>query len=242
MIEINLVKNHFFNFFEYEWTIEESDSYRSTRYFDKNLQLSIGWQIIMDFLKKIPNFKLLNFKNFSFDCITTRNKRVIDFLSFSFPKKVIKFGICHDSSFCSSISPYFNAIIRQSSRVLERVCIFGFKINAKQFKRLMVAYTHVQTISLIECKLSFPDAIDFGGLLKNTKIRDINLNGSRGTDHSGWGNNPDEFNRLIQSLASSYELKLSLGTLIIIDCGISLRTARNVLDENGLENVFVFIK
>ncbi|CAI2366276.1 unnamed protein product [Moneuplotes crassus] len=204
---------------------------------DIELYFNLNCYKDVKFIERLPFCVISSAQELEVDQIKIRNKRVIKFLSSSFPQKVSEFSLVSAFGYTPNIFPYFNVLLRQSSRVTNVICIGGFKLNDRQFKRLMVSYAHVHEIKLCSCNLSLPATMSFDGLLKNTRIQSIDLSYSEHKVNSVRMNNLDGFKRLIQVLGSSPNLKLTLKVINISCFQIEESDAREILNENELGQV-----
>ncbi|CAI2369907.1 unnamed protein product [Moneuplotes crassus] len=216
-----LSKSHYFNCFSYELDCEDSDDSRNNEDYDPYLELDFQSSHDRNYGKK-NNF----LSSFS-----------VDLLDFSFPQKMKALSINSHRDTSLKIPDTFNTIIRLSSRVLREIWVSNFCISAPQFKRLMVAYKHVHSILLDCCKISVPAVFDFSKLLKNTHIEKLDFACVGEPEYSDWEGNPQEFINLIQGLATSLDLKLSLRKIIATGCGVEMKKVRKILHQNGFYNV-----
>ncbi|CAI2365061.1 unnamed protein product [Moneuplotes crassus] len=154
-------------------------------------------KIYQNFVKKQNFLGSSTSKCFNLFQMKTEGENNVDFLNFSFPKKMTSLYI--DSNWLPlwSISNVLESITRISTKVLNRMWIYNFRIDAKQFKRVMVAYKHVKRIHIHCCKLSIPKAIDFSQSLRNTKIKELDFYRSGSPNYSDWRSNPQELAYLI---------------------------------------------
>ncbi|CAI2372290.1 unnamed protein product [Moneuplotes crassus] len=136
-----------------------------------------------------------------------------------------------------NISKYFNSIMRLGHRVLKEVFFSGLKLNRHQLKRLLVSFKHVQRFRVLLSKLCVPYVFDLSQALINTQIEKIHLRYCGDSESSYWENNPQGFINLIQSLATSDDLKLTLSEINISHCKISCDEAKQILQDNGLGSV-----
>ncbi|CAI2368742.1 unnamed protein product [Moneuplotes crassus] len=166
-----------------------------------------------------------------------RNRHILDFMNVSFPSQANGLYICSSNVSRLARSTYFAALIKISSKVICNAEFGSFLFNSSQLKRLMAAYRHVKSLSLKYCKLSIPSVPDFSRALRNCQIKSIDLLGSGGSCSSDWANHFDEFDHLIQGLASSKDLKLNLRSITIYNCGIELNKAQEIFRQNQLVEV-----
>ncbi|CAI2369256.1 unnamed protein product [Moneuplotes crassus] len=236
-----LRNNYYFNCLSEKFIYEDSESENSddeqyyTEY-DPFLYMNFEKQKDRNYFKKANFISPFILHVLELQKIKIKSKTMINFHNYSFPLKISNVTIKGDTGCTSIISSTFNAIMRISPRVLERVKISSFKISANQFKRLIVSYKHVQRLELSCCKILVPEVFDLSQLLKNTQIEELDFSWSGDSEHSDWENNPQEYINLIQGLATSPDLKLSLGTIITISCGIENMEMREILDQNKFNN------
>ncbi|CAI2371895.1 unnamed protein product [Moneuplotes crassus] len=191
--------------------------------------------------KLLKSLKCLKF--FDIDClyldgIDSKNRRfVLNFLQSSFPNKIKKLTFCSSCHMDLKRPNYLNSLTGLSSKVVREVCFGHFSIGLPQLKRLVAAFRHVRTLVLRNCRLSIPNAPDLSKALKNCQIQEINLLASGNLARSDWENNLDEFENLVQGLASSPDLRLSLGKVNVSECGVKKNKAEQVFEENQLGGV-----
>ncbi|CAI2371814.1 unnamed protein product [Moneuplotes crassus] len=134
---------------------------------------------------------------------------------------------------------YLNSLTTLSSKVVREINFSQFSIGLPQLKRLVAAFRHVRTLWLTHCRLSIPSVPDLSKALKNCQIQVIDLEGSGDSDCSDWENNFDEFENLVQGLASSSDLRLSLEEVYVYGCEVTRYKVGQVFEENQLGGVNV---
>ncbi|CAI2372219.1 unnamed protein product [Moneuplotes crassus] len=134
-------------------------------------------------------------------------------------------------------SNYFNLLINLSSKISRKVVFSRFSLNLRQLKRLIAAYKHVRVLRLPDCILSVPSAPDFSKALTNCQIQELDLSYSGESYSSDWENNLDEFKNLVEGLASSPDLRLSIRRVSILGCLITQNEAEQIFAVNELEQV-----
>ncbi|CAI2372150.1 unnamed protein product [Moneuplotes crassus] len=134
-------------------------------------------------------------------------------------------------------SNYLNSLTRLSSKVVQQVHFSDFSIGLPQLKRLVAAFRHVRALGLRYCRLSIPSVADLSKALKNCQIQEIYLLESGNSDRSDWENNLEEFENLVQGLASSPDLRLSLEQVNVYNCGVTQNKAEHIFEENQLGGV-----
>ncbi|CAI2368815.1 unnamed protein product [Moneuplotes crassus] len=168
---------------------------------------------------------------------TEVNKHTRNFINSSFPQRVTGLSIECSKDPYLDILPISNLIFEVSSKVLEKINIHGFRISAYQFKRIMPCCKHLKKISFWRCDISIPSVFNFSQALKNTKIEMLDFSGSGYANFSNWDEGLEEFENLIQGLATSPELKISLREFIARIYEIKEEKIREILEENGFNNV-----
>ncbi|CAI2371599.1 unnamed protein product [Moneuplotes crassus] len=170
--------------------------------------------------------------------IDSKNRRfVLNFLQSSFPNKIKELDFRSSGQMDLKRCNYLNSLTRLTSKVVRLVHFERFSIGLPQLKRLVAAFKHVRTLGLISCRLSIPSVTDLSKALKNCQIQKIDLNGSGDSDCSDWDNNFDEFENLVQGLASSPDLRLSLEKVDVTECGVTQNKVEQVFEENQLGEV-----
>ncbi|CAI2371931.1 unnamed protein product [Moneuplotes crassus] len=204
-----------------------------------NSTLGIWFNKIRD-EKLLKSLKCL--KVFDIDClylgqIDSKNRRFVNFLQSSFPNKIKKLAFVSNDLMDLKRPNYLNFLTRLSSKVAHEVYFRDFRIGLPQLKRLVAAFRHVRTLRLQYCRLSIPSVPDLSKALKNCQIQKIYLFGSGDSDLSDWKSNFDEFVNLVQGLASSPYLRLSLEEVFVNDCGVTQNKVEEVFEENQLGGV-----
>ncbi|CAI2371889.1 unnamed protein product [Moneuplotes crassus] len=208
----------------------------------ENSQIYISSEEICDeqFLKSLKCLKVFDIDWLSLDDIGSKNRSfVLNFLQSSFPNKIKELDFWPSDEMDLKRSNYLNSLTTLSSKIVQRVNFEHFSIGLPQLKRLVAAFRHVRTLELVDCRLSIPSVPDLSKALKNCQIQEINLERSGGLDRSDWKNNFDELENLVQGLASSPDLKLSLEEVFVYDCGVTRNKVDQVFVENQLCGVYV---
>ncbi|CAI2371934.1 unnamed protein product [Moneuplotes crassus] len=213
--------------------VEPSDP--DSEEFSRNSGLRIRLDEICDG-KLSKSLKCL--KVFDIDCLTLGV--LFKFLTILIPKKTEELNFWSGDQMDLKRCNYLNSLTRLSSKVVQQVDFEDFSIGLPQLKRLMAAFKHVRALRLQYCRLSIPSVPDFSKALKNFQIKRIYLNGSGASDRSDWENNFDEFENLVQGLASSPDLRLSLKGVSVSDCGVTQNGVEQVFEENQLGEVNIF--
>ncbi|CAI2371742.1 unnamed protein product [Moneuplotes crassus] len=190
-------------------------------------------------LKSLKCLKLFDIDWLSLDEIDSKNRRfVLNFLQSSFPNKIKRLDFQSSGLMDLKRSNYLNSLTTLSSKVVRQVSFRNFSIGPPQLKKLVAAFRHVRTLRLEYCRLSIPSVPDLSKALKNCQIQKIDLEGSGNSSRSDWENNFDEFENLVQGLASSPDLRLSLEIVFVSYCGgVTQNKAEQVFEENQLEGV-----
>ncbi|CAI2371587.1 unnamed protein product [Moneuplotes crassus] len=189
-------------------------------------------------LKSLKSLKVFDIGLLSLDRIASKNRRfVLNFLQSSFPNKIKNLDFWPSDQMDLKRSNYLNSLTTLSSKVVRKVQFGYFRMGLPQLKRLVAAFRHVRTLVFRNCWLSIPSVPDLSKALKNCQIQQIYLFESGHSDCSDWKNNFDEFENLVQGLASSSDLRLSLEDLIVYDCGVTKNKVEQVFEENLLGGV-----
>ncbi|CAI2371912.1 unnamed protein product [Moneuplotes crassus] len=190
--------------------------------------------------RNLKHLKFFDTYRILFVHVDSKNRHFVNFLESSFPNKTNDLGFCSRYGMGLDRSNYLNPLLRLSSKVVQTVSFRSFTIGLPSLKRLVVAYKHVRVLRLICCKLSIPSVPDFSKALTNCQIQQLDLEGTGTAGLSGCGNNFYLFKNLIQGLASSPDLRLSLKEVVIYKCGVSQSEAEQMFEQNLLEGVKIF--
>ncbi|CAI2372041.1 unnamed protein product [Moneuplotes crassus] len=189
-------------------------------------------------LKSLKCLKVFDIDWLGLDYIASKNRRsVLNFLQSSFPDKIKSLTLWPSGLMDLKRCNYLNSLTRLTSKFVQRVNFERFSIGLPQLKRLVAAFRHVRILCLLNCRLSIPSVPDLSKALKDCQIQKIDLEGSGGSDCSDWENNFDEFVNLVQGLASSPDLRLSLEKVIVFDCGVTKNQVEQFFEENLLGEV-----
>ncbi|CAI2371842.1 unnamed protein product [Moneuplotes crassus] len=193
-------------------------------------------------LKSLKCLKLFDIDYLVLRYIDSKNKRfVLNFLQSSFSNKIKALEFWSSGQMDLKRCNYLNSLTRLSSKVVRQVEFGDFSIGLPQLKRLVAAFKHVRILRLIYCRLSIPSVPDLSKALKNCQIQKIYLQGSGNLTRSDWKNNFDEFENLVQGLASSPDLRLSLGKVFAFYCGVTQNKAEQAFEENQLGGVNIIV-
>ncbi|CAI2371786.1 unnamed protein product [Moneuplotes crassus] len=206
----------------------------------RNSGLNIWLDQIRDvkLLKSLKSLKVFDIVWLYLCGIDSKNRRfVLNFLQSSFPNKIKSLDFWSSGQMDLKRCNYLNSLTTLSSKVVREVDFRQFSIGLPQLKRLVAAFRHVRTLGLRHCRLSIPSVPDLSKALKNCQIQKINLERSGHSARSDWKNNFDEFENLVQGLASSPDLRLSLEKVYFSLCGVTQNKAEQVFEENQLEGV-----
>ncbi|CAI2371910.1 unnamed protein product [Moneuplotes crassus] len=191
--------------------------------------------------KSLKNLKLFDINRIVFNYVNSKNKHFLNFLESSFPNKTNVLHFYSWNKMDLNRSNYLNSLLRLSSKVVQTVTIQYFCIGLPQLKRLVAAYKHTRGLVFLRCKLSIPSVPDFSKALTNCQIQKIGFEGSGNYYFSEWEDSPDQFKNLIQGLASSPDLRLSLKEVDIYCCRVTKNKAKRVFEENQLGDVEIIV-
>ncbi|CAI2371787.1 unnamed protein product [Moneuplotes crassus] len=206
----------------------------------RNSELKIELNKICDvkLLKSLECLKVFDIDWLNLTRIDSKNRRfVLNFLQSSFPNKIKDLAFRSNGEMDLKRGNYLNSLTTLSSKVVREVYFSKFSIGLPQLKRLVAAFKHVKALGLTCCRLSIPSVPDLSKALKNCQIQEIDLRGSGHSDCSDWKNNFDEFENLVQGLASSPDLRLSLEKVYVYGCGVTQNKVEQVFEENLLGGV-----
>ncbi|CAI2384732.1 unnamed protein product [Moneuplotes crassus] len=205
----------------------------------ENSELCIDFNDLR-YVKLAQSFKYLKFfdiNSINFSYADSKNRHFVNFLESSFPDKTNGLYFHSSNKMDLKKSNYLNSLVRISSKVLQVVTFYHFCIGLPSLKRMAAAYKHVGRLRLWVCNLSIPSVPDFSEALSNCQIQKLDLNGSCCYDFSDWENNFDEFKNLVQGLASSPDLRLSLKEVNITHCEVKQAEVEQTFEENQLGGV-----
>ncbi|CAI2368787.1 unnamed protein product [Moneuplotes crassus] len=236
----SLCFNHFLEILKIIETNDAQDCENSYLYFEMNVYEQIG----PHFMKKMNFLREIKMSLFDLMDIKSKNKHCVKSCFSSLPKCVAKCEIRSSYLVTLNISPYMEGITRISSKVLKLISINNFKLSHPQIKRVMVSYKHVEEVKFEFCDLSMPVILNFAELLESTNVKIIGLTGSIEFTYNELEPNLNGFqslfSNLVESIATSSDLKKTLMKIELTLCDIETLEARRILDRNGLGNIEVF--
>ncbi|CAI2385027.1 unnamed protein product [Moneuplotes crassus] len=226
-----LETNYYSYEFEDDYFNEDSDNNGNEEGYD----IYFTSQRDMNFAKYAP-FKGFKTNDLCLKNITRGNNDAKSFLSSCYPERINMFRI--SNQFCLKLNnSLFNEIVRVSNLILKEIAICEFKITSTQFKRSIASFANVQTVKFQWCTVSVPNTCDFSKLMTNAKMKLLDLRGTMFENPKESEETPKLFAKLIQCLATSPDLKLSLKEMDICFCDIEREEASIILNQNGFDKV-----
>ncbi|CAI2370713.1 unnamed protein product [Moneuplotes crassus] len=204
---------------------------------DKILKLSFHNTGTCDFMKKLNPIPLYDVDGIHFHNFHTKNRKILDFFLHSFPREVNFMTISANIFQHINISYYFDSFCTISSSVRNKVSLWRFKFTENQLKKFLVSYKHVKVVSLSCCYISIPHVINFSRALKNTQIKRLDFVMSKFSRSNDLSKMHGEFKNLMESLATSPDLKLSLQGLSIARANVEKDKALNIIREAGFSQI-----
>ncbi|CAI2371938.1 unnamed protein product [Moneuplotes crassus] len=196
----------------------------------------------MRFIQTLKFCKLLDANEIRFYNIKNKNKRIKNLLRFCFPNKANDLRVFSSSLMELNRSNYLNVLITLSSKVIRSVTLILFRLNMKQLKRLMAACRHLKSFNLYDCTLSIPVVPDFSRALINCNFQELSFFNCGDFYFGTWEYNLEEFKNLVQGLANSLNLRLSLKKVDISGCRINQKEAEEIFAKNQLTGVKIINK
>ncbi|CAI2372247.1 unnamed protein product [Moneuplotes crassus] len=235
--DIARIQNILYNIFDVKEGIEPLDS--DSENFQEKSCVDIHLEDFEDgkFAKSLKYLKFFDICRFYSKNIDSKNRYFGDFLESSFPNKINSLMFVSSTKMVLNRSNYLNPLINLSYQVNSDVIFYRFSIGFPQLKRLVAAYKHVSRLEFKYCKLSIPSVPNFSNALTNCQIQELSFEGSGTTGLSDWAKDFDQFENLIQGLASSSDLRLSLEKMVIYNCGVNPKESEQVFGKNQLDNV-----
>ncbi|CAI2386272.1 unnamed protein product [Moneuplotes crassus] len=229
--------NYYFNNFSEELEHKDIDYSTTEDILPQDMRIDFMSQETLAFAKKLNFFGSFIFEHFDLFSMKTKNKIIANYIKRSFPEKMTTLTVYSGSDLLPITSHVFNIIMRINSRVLKKIIIRNYKISIHQFKRIMASYKNVYETQFGGCKISVPTVFDLSQSMRNTKINHLEFVFCGNPELSDWKDNPQKFITLIQCLATSPDFKLSIKTIRVVYCGIESKKCRQILDENGFNDV-----
>ncbi|CAI2372054.1 unnamed protein product [Moneuplotes crassus] len=189
------------------------------------------------FSRSLNHIRFIDIGCIMFIFFKSKNKHLVDFFEFSFPNKTNMLSLWNNHGFNLNRSNYFNSLLRLSSKVVHEVRLMFFSIRLPQLKKLMAAFKHVKVMRFDSCELSIPDVPNLSKALKNCQIQELDLSEDEDSDVYFLRDNFDQFKNLVQGLASSPDLSLSLKTVNIAMSEVNQNEAEQLFKENQLGDV-----
>ncbi|CAI2371178.1 unnamed protein product [Moneuplotes crassus] len=160
--------------------------------------------------KALNSCKFFDVGNFGLVNIMSKNKLIFNLMSLSFPNKANTALIVSSSDIKLHNSLYFNILVKQRIKIMDRIVLSSFIFKERQLKRFISAYRHVKYLKLDSCTLSVPHIPNFSKALDNCRIQDLDFTKCGRSNFSNWARNLAEFRNLITGLATSACLRFSL--------------------------------
>ncbi|CAI2363770.1 unnamed protein product [Moneuplotes crassus] len=234
--------NAYYNIFE-----KEIDTSLLESGFEESSEHGEIYECLYDqrFIKFVYKLELLNLfgtSNITLVTVDCKRKQILYFINHCFPKKVNNLEVSSGMCLREEISDYYNPLIQLSFKVVKKVSFIKYKINEMQLKKIISAFRHVYELGLVSCELSVLSVPNFSRALSNCQIETLNLNQTEWSLNCYLKSNVYEFKYLVQGLASSSDLRLSLKTIYICVCGITQKEIEELLIENQLVRVEIINK
>ncbi|CAI2371328.1 unnamed protein product [Moneuplotes crassus] len=215
------------------YLVAHQDSRYPKEFPNKSVLLLLGWSILCSkFAKRIHSIAAPKLQKISFPCFQNKDKSVLSFIIYCFPRKVNCLKMYCESEL-TKFRSYFPEIIRNSCRVQNKVNFTGFRINQKQLQRIIPAFRHVKSLSINNSIISIPKAPDFTHALDKTRINKLIFDSCGAVNRSNWANNPHEFANLIEGLSKSQDLKQTLHYFSFKKCNLEQAPTRRILNTHG---------
>ena len=111
----------------------------------------------------------------------------------------------------------------------------NYWIHSKQsLERVIKASCNASRLIIRHSKLDWDNDFDFSGPHYNTAYLSFCEWGNK--HGSNWGSNPEKLGRIIKAI-SSCSMKVSLQTLNVSYCGVSVQKVKEMLSAWGMNNV-----
>ncbi|CAI2375185.1 unnamed protein product [Moneuplotes crassus] len=215
----------------------DSRAYNKNVAYGKILELNCRFRKESNLCNGLKPFVMFNLNKVSLNGLTKRRSYVKDFLTKSFPKKIVKLYISFNKPLKLNSAYYMNSMIKIGPNVQKIARFKCLWLNSKQLKRLLSAYKHVTQLSLSYCLFCLPAHVDLTMALKDTQITHLSFSYSSSADPSDWKDKPTGLLNLLKSLGTSLDLILMLQALCLAGWVTKKSLLRKTLSDNNLGRV-----
>ncbi|CAI2383412.1 unnamed protein product [Moneuplotes crassus] len=190
----------------------------------------------MDFLI-ILNRRMPILNRLDLNGVPANNPKINTFLKYCFPVELKFFNFNCSSPLSSDLDFYVDALAGASAWVREVYSIYNFEVCEPQLKTLVCASKHMLRLGFQYCKFYLPTVPDFGGKLKGSVLKVLDLSSCGRKDYSNWVKNQVYFENLIEGLSKEEDFRASLQKIWLNQCGMQLKIVKRIMSKHGFAHV-----
>jgi hypothetical protein len=123
---------------------------------------------------------------------------------------------------------------------LDRISIYGGKLNSKQLWRIFSSFRRAKDILISGCELLTEEPKDLGSAFESTNTKRIFIIDCGNKDLSNWEDNPERFENIFKSLKSQKDLHKSLKIISLTDGILQDEFKKEVVKANGFGHVCLY--
>jgi hypothetical protein len=227
-MHLKLYANYYPHFQNYE--LESHDDYEFAEY--------NGIRKRCCKLKRYPNIFHFKFsfsnKNYSRDSalkqMSTMIESPVGILSLYFNRQ----------EYCKNNSALYTMITQLSRVPLNRIDIYGGKLNSKQFWRIFSSFRRAEDMLISGCELLTEEPKNLGSAFEFANTERIYIINCGSKDLSNWEDNPDRFENIFKSLKSLKDLHKSLKIISLTDGILQEEFKKKVIKANGFGHICLY--
>ena len=216
-MEYNLFKH----IIKYHWSFKINNSLKSSK------QLTFFLSILC--VLKIPDIKRVYF-----EYLTETNADLLHFLKHSAPNKTKIFIFGYYSNAQVKIDYYLDGLDIALKGVTKDIFINYWNYSKQSLERVFKASCNSSRFIIRHSKLDWDNDFDFSGPQYNTTY--LSFYGWGNNYSNNWSANPEKLGKIIKAI-SLCNMKDSLQTLNVYDCGVSVQKTKELLSTHGMANV-----
>ncbi|CAI2359175.1 unnamed protein product [Moneuplotes crassus] len=169
--------------------------------------------------------------------VPANNQHVKDFLQRYFPIELKFFNFNCSSTLSTGLDYYAEALTVSSTCVREVFSIYNFEICESHLVMLVCANKNMQRFGLQHCKFGLPTVPDFGGKLKGSTLKVLDLNACGRKGYSNWANNQLNFENLVEGLSKEEDFRANLQKIWMKQCGMQLKVIKRIMSKHGFAHL-----
>ncbi|CAI2382806.1 unnamed protein product [Moneuplotes crassus] len=203
---------------------------------ESTLRLELTNPKHMEFLGYL-NRRMPTLNRIDLNGVPADNQKIKTFLGNFLPEELKLFNFNCSSPLSTGLPFYADALAKASACVREVFSIYNFEVCEPQLKTLVCASKHMLRLGFQYCRFYLPTVPDFGGKLKGSVLKVLDLSACGRKDYSNWTNNQVYFENLVEGLSKEEDFRASLQKIWLNQCGMQLKTVKRLLSKHGFTHV-----